>query len=287
MGVKLFVYGTLRRGKISFEKLGQAIPLAEQAWTQGTLYSTIHDYPAMRPGEGSVYGDLYEITDDVLPVVDEWEGYVGDPEKDLYYREQKTVETDRGQEVAWVYFLSDSKVSILKDKIELGDFRVDRFLRRHDPVFYYFAYGSCMDHERFIQANVDHYFQRLAGRGLINGYSLMFTAKTDTFHASDIVEVGGIVEGKVYEVPREALDYLWEREGVPIGFYRPAIIQVMINGEPLDCLTFTVIHKSEEGPPTSVYGMELLRGGKACLSEDYLRNLQKKLADQFSMHLDY
>jgi gamma-glutamylcyclotransferase (GGCT)/AIG2-like uncharacterized protein YtfP len=287
LGIKLFVYGTLRRGEISFEKLGQATTLAEQAWTKGTLYETIHNYPALRPGDDHVYGELYEISEEALPVVDEWEGYVGEPEKNLYYREQKMIQTDRGHEMAWVYFLSDSKLSILKEKIELGDFRVFQYVQRTAEPLYYFAYGSCMDHERFIQADVDHYFQRLVGRGHLEGYSLLFTAKTPTFHASDIVEVGGAVEGKVYEVPKEALDYLWEREGVDIKFYRPAVVQVIVNGGPVDCLTFTVINKAEEGPPTHIYGTEILRGGKDCLSEDYLRTLQKRLADQFSLHIDF
>jgi len=287
VGIKLFVYGTLRRGEISFDKLGQVNPLAEQAWTQGTLFETIYDYPALRPGTDWVYGELYEISGVALPIVDEWEGYAGDPETDLYYREQKTIYTDRGQELAWVYFLSDYKVSILKDRIELGDFSVHRYIQRTEGPLFYFAYGSCMDHERFIQADVDHYFQRLIGQGSLEGYSLLFVAKTPAFHASDIVEVGGTVEGKVYEVPREALDYLWEREGVRIQFYRPAIVHVMVNGESLACLTFTVINKSEEGPPSHLYGTEILRGGKACLSEGYLRTLQKKLADQFSLHIEY
>jgi gamma-glutamylcyclotransferase (GGCT)/AIG2-like uncharacterized protein YtfP len=287
LSIKLFVYGTLRRGEISFEKLGQATRLAEQAWTKGTLYETIYNYPALRPGEDHVYGELYEISEDDLSVVDEWEGFVGDPEKNLYYREQKTIQTDRGPDKAWVYFLSDSKISILKEKIELGDFRISRFIQRKDQPFFYFAYGSCMDNERFIQAGVDHYFQRLVGRGHLEGYSLLFTAKTPTFHASDIVEVGGTVEGKVYEVPKEALEYLWEREGVSIKFYRPAIVPVLVNGDEVDCLTFTVIDKSEEGPPTHVYGTEILRGGKDCLSENYLRTLQKRLAEQFTLHIDF
>ncbi|MEK1831955.1 hypothetical protein AAAC51_32870 [Priestia megaterium] len=54
-----------------------------------------------------------------------------------------------------------------------------------------------------------------------------------------MVEEGGVVEGKLYRVPPEAITYLYGREGVDNNGYRPAIISVEHEGKMVDhVLTF-------------------------------------------------
>ncbi|UOF89117.1 gamma-glutamylcyclotransferase [Fodinisporobacter ferrooxydans] len=84
--------------------------------------------------------------------------------------------------------------------------------------FLYFAYGSCMDDERFKLHRVDGLFMDVFGCGLLHGYSFRFTRKAYEGGHANIVECtssfGGTVEGKVYRIGQAALTYLHEREGV-------------------------------------------------------------------------
>ncbi len=63
---------------------------------------------------------------------------------------------------------------------------------------------------------------------------------------ADMVEEGGVVEGKLYRVPPEAITYLYGREGVDNNGYRPAIISVEHEGKMVDhVLTFFVLNKEK------------------------------------------
>src|SRR5690606_21306414 len=109
------------------------------------------------------------------------------------------------------------------------DWKVYQFMKQ--SRLHYFAYGSCMDNARFKESNVDQHFQKVIGRGNLDGYTLTFTMKAIDGGRADIVEGDGMVEGKVYDIGQEAISYLYRREGVESGYYRPAIITVEIDDE--------------------------------------------------------
>lgn len=279
----IFVYGTLRSGEKNHSLLEGSHCIAQQAWIEGQLFKTDSYYPAAIKGEGLVYGELYEISNDVLKRCDELEDYTGNPEVDLYDRELVSVQTDTRAYDAYLYTFSDRKQNILGSKINYQDWKVHQLLENEDN-YLYFAYGSCMDHDRFQKAKIDHCFQDLLGRGVLAGYSLRFTRKGELGGAADIVELGGVVEGKVYRVNKEGLDYLLIREGVEGGLYRPAVVSCEIDGKRVDnVLTFIVFQKDEETMPTDIYAGEILRGGKGTLSQTYLDQLQDKLEKVFKM----
>ena len=72
-----------------------------------------------------------------------------------------------------------------------------------------------MDTKRFEKAGVNPLFSKCKSRrGTLDGYQLAFTRKTHDGGRADIVEKGGTVEGKVYEISVAAIPYLYRREGV-------------------------------------------------------------------------
>lgn len=116
----VFVYGTLRKEQTNAHYMQGAICIADKAWTYGKLFDTNEGYPAMTySSEEKVYGEVYEINDEILHKLDELEEYTGNAETDLYDRITQTIyATDREIE-AYVYIAQDKKM-ILK-VIDSGD----------------------------------------------------------------------------------------------------------------------------------------------------------------------
>lgn len=270
----IFVYGTLRKGEGNAHYLKGATRLAEQCWTNGELYDTGYGYPAVKQSRSSrVYGELYVVTNLELKQIDQLEGFRDGGTNNLYERVEQMVFTDKGPVPAYVYIAGQP---LLNNRIPDGDWKEYRLLNMQRSTVLYFAYGSCMDDKRFIEHSVDHYFQNMVWVGVLDNYSLRFTRKSkmDGMGRADIVEEGGQVEGKVYEIPVEALkNYLHLREGAPFA-YRATFVTIKLNGKDTQAITFTVKNKNEETVPPADYEEEILRGAKGFLSEDYILKLK-------------
>lgn len=282
--ILVFVYGTLRKHEANHHLLSGAKCFAEQAWTYGRLFDTGHGYPALlHSNKEKVFGELYEIDQHQLQLLDQLEDYRGPGGKNIYDRVKQTVYTDTASHKAYVYFIHPDHEDLLKDEIRSGDWRVYHLLNTNS-TFYYFAYGSCMDTDRFKEAGVDHFFQKVTGRGIAEGYQLRYTRRVYDGGRADILEESGRVEGKVYEVPKESLPYLYRREGVKSKAYRPAFIDVTVNGKLLkNVLTFIVVKKDEETAPPLDYAQEIIRGGTGFLSDTYLEKIKKDLRERFNL----
>lgn len=284
--VLVFVYGTLRKHEANHYLLEGAKCLAEQSWTYGELYDTGEGYPAMKCSvRNKVYGELYSMNEEQLRTLDQLEDYAGPGKDNLYDRHKQTVYTDIGSHNAYVYTISPDHENLLRNKIDLGDWKIYHSFKQ-TPTFFYFAYGSCMDHERFNLDHVADYFQNVSGVGILDGYQLRYTRMVSDGGRADIVEEGGVVEGIVYEVPEEALSYLYRREGVKYKSYRPALIDVKIEGQlKKNVLTFIVVNKDKETAPPLDYAIEIIRGGSGFLSESYINKLKRQLKEQFNLIL--
>lgn len=276
--IMVFVYGTLRKGEVNHRFLESAVCIAEQSWTFGELYDSNYGYPAIKQASSTrVYGELYSITEKQLVELDELEGYSESGKNNLYERIIQTIHTDQGTHEAYVYIANKS--NLLKREIPNGDWKEYILLSRQKDSVLYFAYGSCMDRERFKEAEVDHYFKKILGLGVLPNYSLRFTQKSslDGMGRADIAEEGGIVEGKVYEIPVKVLkEYLYGREGAP-NAYRPTFVTVDVNGKNVQALTFVVVKKQAETAPPDVYAEEILRGANGFLSADYISKLKSHI----------
>ena len=78
---KMFVYGTLMKGFYNYEKalVGQEVSLVP-ARTRGVVWHmSTRGYPAIKAGDGWVYGELVELKDfaAVIDIMDDIEGYYG------------------------------------------------------------------------------------------------------------------------------------------------------------------------------------------------------------------
>lgn len=276
--IKVFVYGTLRKGEGNHRLLAEATCLAEQCWTEGQLYDTGFGYPAMKISSSTyVYGELYSITESELNRLEQLEGYRVDGENNLYNRIQQTVYTDSGKVVAFMYVAN--KETLLRSRISNGDWKEYRLLAETSDSILYFAYGSCMDEKRFIKDGFVHYFQNMIGVGELTNYTLRFTRKSsiDRMGRADIVEEGGRVEGKVYRIPIKALkEYLYAREGAPKA-YRFTFVSIELNGKKVLAVTFVVTNKNGETAPPTWYEEEILRGANGFLTEEYMSNIQSHI----------
>lgn len=276
----VFVYGSLRKHEHNHHVLADSILVAEQCSMKGKLYDTGHGYPAMiQEAEGNVYGELYRVTDEVLSSLDTLEGYYGEGKDNHFERRTGTVNTDSGQLEAYVYMYKKENVIGLSS-IEYGDWKYDRLVRS-DQSFEYFAFGSCMDDERFKLHEKNHLFQDVLGLGVLDGYSLKFTHEAHDGGRADMMEIGGYVEGKVYRINHEALEYLLIREGVQQYIYRPGFVDIRVGDAVVhDALTFFVIDKAERDIlPPEHYSTEIRRGGQTVWSPDYAARFEAKLRE--------
>jgi gamma-glutamylcyclotransferase (GGCT)/AIG2-like uncharacterized protein YtfP/cation transport regulator ChaC len=274
--MKIFVYGSLRKNQKYHYYLEDSVLVSEQAWIKGELYDTGEGYPALKEGSDRVFGEIYEINQAVLEKVDELEDFKENSDDNLYLRQTAQAFTDKG-ELDVIYY-TGFQPSLFKDYIASGDWTLHTFMEKQPESLLYFAYGSCMDLERFKLAGVHHHFQEPLGKGKLKGYSMKYTFIVKDGGRGDIIEDGGMTEGVVYRLPFEAVDYLYEREGVVPGRYRAALVDIEVNDVVIpNVLTFIVNHRGEETCPPAHYAREILRGSKPYVSEEYHQKLKRQL----------
>ena len=123
----LFVYGTLQSTYLGDQsiRLRSEAKFFGKAFTRGQLYK-IDWYPGLKPGEGEVYGELYELLDEsnTLEWLDEYEDFdFSKPETSLYSRQKVNVTeiaTLKNYE-AWAYIYTGFTDE--KDRIVDGHFK--------------------------------------------------------------------------------------------------------------------------------------------------------------------
>jgi gamma-glutamylcyclotransferase (GGCT)/AIG2-like uncharacterized protein YtfP len=102
----LFVYGTLLQpGNGLAQYLISNSTYLNTGYIKGTLYD-IGEYPGLviHEDSGLVHGSIYEIDDQTLKQIDNYEGYGPDQdEPNLYIRVMQPVQTINGVTEAWIY----------------------------------------------------------------------------------------------------------------------------------------------------------------------------------------
>lgn len=278
----VFVYGTLRQGQSNHQLLNDAILVSEQANVNGKLYDTGEGYPALLLNqESSVFGEIYSVTQDTLQTLDILEGYKEGRESNLYYRCKKEAQTDNAALTCWVYVIDETYNQRLGEEIPFQDWSVHQWYESFQQVKY-FAYGSCMDTDRIEKAGMIDHFSNDVQVGKLAGYRFAYSFPLPDGGRADIIEAdqAEYVEGIVYSLPKDAIDYLFKREGVYTQFYRPTFVTIEIDGkQQSQVLTFTVIDKHPCSAPPEHYATEILRGAKGRLSDSYMQKLNKKLTD--------
>ncbi len=105
----VFVYGTLKRGKRAHSLLSWAKFVGEGTVSGYEMY-IVRDYPGIVRGEGKVRGEVYEVDEETLKKLDEYEGVP------FYYeRVEETTELDSGERVrAYLYLYKGSVKGLRK-----------------------------------------------------------------------------------------------------------------------------------------------------------------------------
>jgi cation transport regulator ChaC len=152
-------------------------------------------------------------------------------------------------------------------------------IQQKEPMFYYFAYGSCMcpvDLKRSLGENTHCY---VIGSGILKGYRLGFY-RYSPFRKCGVLDIvkdsASTVHGVLYQLPMRVSDRLDEREDVPHGGYRHEYIDIHCQGQVYnEVRTYVVVNKlSKEFAPNDWYFNVVLRGAVTCgLPEEYCWNL--------------
>jgi len=98
MSDKIFVYGTLMRGRVGHHLLGKCRFIGEGRALDVALYQVARWFPGAVVKRGyQVLGELYEVEKDTLTMLDEYEG-------DLFRRQLLKIKlNDSNLLEAWVY----------------------------------------------------------------------------------------------------------------------------------------------------------------------------------------
>lgn len=133
--IRLFVYGTLMRGQCANYYLDGARFVGTYRLGGYAMYNLGH-FPGIKEDvKESVIGEVYEITTQMLPQMDRYEG-----EGSLYIRKQVTVSNSEDSISAYAYIYNkEVKGSPMREKWGVLD--TDRV--------WYACYGSNLDSERF------------------------------------------------------------------------------------------------------------------------------------------
>ena len=269
--VRVFVYGTLRKGELRHHLLEHKRFLGE-AIAEGFVLYDLGDYPGMVPGEGRVVGEVYEVSWEFLRTLDRVEGT-----PHLYRRETIEVCLESGQKLqgvfTYIYNGSTADYKIIKS----GDWK----RRERRSVVYYFAYGSNMNLKQMKERCGDKW--RKVGIGYVEGYELVFDGYSSLWGGptANIVEnPAERVWGVLFEL--EGFESLDVREGYPKCYTRGKVaVHVSKTGQIVMAQTYIRPEPLKRGKPPRDYLDTIIRGARENgLPEDWIRRLEAHGSDE-------
>jgi len=105
----IFVYGTLKRNKGANHFLSNAKFIGEGV-IQGYEMYIVGYFPGIVKGKGKIRGEVYEVDEEILEMLDEYEGV-----PDLYERIRENVKLDNGKELEAYFYLYKGDVSSFEE----------------------------------------------------------------------------------------------------------------------------------------------------------------------------
>ncbi len=210
----VFTYGTLIRGQAAYGTRGKMEYLGDGVLRDYGIYEVIENgarYPAAVPVKGfCVYGELFEVNDETLQGLDEYEG-----EGDLYIRRLMEIEVGPKVFNAWFYEYNRD-VSRLELRAPVGKWNPER--KPLSDYAWYVCYGSNLLQERF-----DDYLERINGQAyaqkpyMLNG-EIYFAKKSGKWDSKgicfiDLNENGHRSYCWAYLVEKNRIHDIKEKEG--------------------------------------------------------------------------
>ena len=293
--MKLFVYGTLMKGQGANSKLKGAQFLGKAVLRDYEMFN-LGGFPGIQQHlGGSVVGELYEIEEDMLPILDSYEG-----EGSLYNREIVNVCIYRDKESqqtpmiypekhkAYAYIYTGQSDDRERLPFEWG-------VTEEDYVWYG-AYGSNIDEERFLcyieggecSANgkyydgcrdtskwIDEDVALFPGSVYASQISHSWKGKGVAFY--DENERDNLLKGfafmKLYKIRRGQLEDVQEQEcNKPNWYGRVVVAGINIDGMPV--YTFTSEKKGSFNEPDVSYAT-------------FIRDATRKVCKKYGIGMDY
>lgn len=262
MKYKIFVYGTLMSGMNNHHYLENSKYLGNCEIEGYEMYH-LRYYPGIIEGKGRIKGEVYEIDEETLHLIDFLEG-----EGSLYIR--KEIETEYG--ITYIYVYNKCIDNCNKIPYEM---------QPYNDLVYYVCYGSNMLEERFlyyIKGGLNKYNNN-EQTGCINSnnpiesipilipYNMYYSKYSSKWNGAVSflsLEKEGMSYGKAYLITREQYEHVKKYEG---NWYSKEVELPRIKG--IRTVTFT----NED---------ELKHKGISEVNESYINVLIKGLKSTFN-----
>jgi gamma-glutamylcyclotransferase (GGCT)/AIG2-like uncharacterized protein YtfP len=254
----IFVYGSLRFGfeLNHFLKNSRFVGLA---FTEGFKMYDLGAYPGVVKGDGVIYGEVYEIDDELLRKLDEVEDYTGSP-SDLYVREKIRVYFDPKRR----YYLDNVNIYVYnqdisgREVIDEGDYA--KYVGM--PVLVnYFAYAENTNEKVLLQRGVRTILKKIPA--ILEDYKIIFDTPCRWGYCANLKEEkGDKVCGYIYVMLENELNALDKAEQHLIKYIRD-VVKVKDNiGKEYYAYVY-VSSPGEEHKPTEEYLNIIIEGLKS------------------------
>ncbi|PVU77691.1 gamma-glutamylcyclotransferase [Acidianus hospitalis] len=254
----LFAYGTLRYG-FELHHLLKDSRFVGLGFIEGYKMYDIGNYPGVVRGDGIVWGEVYEIKDELISLLDEVEDYKGRPD-DLYIREKTRVYFDQKRRyyIDNVNFYRYNHGIEFRDEIEPGDY--SRWVGM--PVIVnYFAYAENTNPEILKERGVKEILKEI--EAYLEDYKMIFNIKCKYGLCANLKEFkGGKVYGYIYVMLEDELNSLDKAEEHLIKYVRDVIKVKDKQGKEYFAQAYISDYKEGEGEPTDFYKNSIIEGLK-------------------------
>jgi len=269
----IFVYGTLMKGQSNHNRYLSNAAFLGNGSIEGFEMYDLGYYPGIIAGDGTVYGEVYSVSDAELSAINRLEG-----EGDLYIKTNVKVSLDSGEVIdasAYVYNYSVANCKRLNCKYGSEEY------------VWYVSYGSNLLEERlgfYIQGGYCSYNNRdyppctdttmpTESRPVMIPYDMYYSNfnmgswKNSAVSFLDLSHKG-MSYGRAYKVKKSQLKDIHHQEGNTSRWYPECIRLDDIDG--MEAYTFAGYDVKNKEPFSRVsaeYGIVLYRGMKECYPE--------------------
>ncbi|MEM0362530.1 MAG: gamma-glutamylcyclotransferase [Sulfolobaceae archaeon] len=263
----IFVYGSLRYGfelhhiiaKSRFVGLG---------YIEGYEMYDLGNYPGVIKGDGIVWGEVYEIDDNLIKFLDEVEDYKGSPD-DLYIRNKTRVYFDQRRKYYLddVYFYIYNREVNGREKIENGDYSTWSGM----PIIVnYFAYAENTNEKVLRQRGVENIIDEIPA--YLKGYKMIFNIPCKYGYCANLIEdQNGKICGYLQKVFLHTLNSLDKAEQHLVKYMREIVKVYDKNDKEYFAFIYVSDYKENAKSPSREYVNIIKEGlrrkwGDECIS---------------------
>ena len=252
----IFAYGSLRYG-FELHGLLKNSRFVGLAFTEGYKMYDLGSYPGVVRGEGVIYGEVYEIDNEIIALLDKVEDYRGRPD-DLYVREKTKVYFDDRRR----YSLSDVYIYVYnqdisgRDQIEEGDY--SKYVRM-PVILNYFAYAENTNEDILKQRGLKTILKKI--NTIAKGYRMIFNIPCRWGYCANLVEdPSGKICGYIYVMLEDELNALDKAENHLVKYMREVVKVEDEEGKEYYAYAYVSSDKELKGKPSEEY-LNLIKQG--------------------------